>query len=226
MTTMPMTTSEYPGVHVEIGVLARVAQLGVGKRRLAEGIGDAAALGAYRHLVRRCASCVAGAGMPVHVFLDPVIGDQAVWDVAEPTYWLQAAGDLGDRIRAAAKQVLARSASATQAASPGAQEGEQPSGALILGTDCPTLTPELLREAAAALVTHDAVLGPTLDGGYYLIGLRRWDDRLVEQIAWSTEAVAEQTRAALRELGWSRHELPALRDIDEADDWRAYRAGV
>ena len=91
--------------------------------------------------------------------------------------------------------------------------------ALLLGTDCPSLAQDDLGEAAAALRQgSDAVIGPTEDGGYCLLGLRRYAPSLFYDISWGTELVLEQTRARLRQLGWSWHELPERWDVDRPED--------
>jgi hypothetical protein len=93
--------------------------------------------------------------------------------------------------------------------------------AIVMGSDCPSLTPADLREAAAALDWGvDAVLGPARDGGYVLLGLRRIDASLFEGITWGTDTVLQETRSRLRSLGWRWHELPTRFDIDRPEDLR------
>ncbi|WP_254918340.1 TIGR04282 family arsenosugar biosynthesis glycosyltransferase [Zobellella denitrificans] len=89
---------------------------------------------------------------------------------------------------------------------------------LLIGTDCPHLNPALLQAAAHRLGQCEAMFHPTCDGGYALLGLRRFSPRLFEDIPWSTDRVAELTRARIRELGWCFHQGECLRDIDEPDD--------
>lgn len=90
---------------------------------------------------------------------------------------------------------------------------------LLMGTDCPTLFPSDLREAAALLHRgHDAVLVPAFDGGYVLIGLRRVRPELFSGIEWGTKRVLSQTRARFRTLGYRWRELPPRFDIDHPDD--------
>ena len=91
-------------------------------------------------------------------------------------------------------------------------------GTLLIGTDCPALTPALLREAAAALREHDATLIPAEDGGYVLIGLRQPEPIVFADIAWSTPAVAAQTRERFAALGWRWQELAPLWDVDHPAD--------
>jgi hypothetical protein len=64
----------------------------------------------------------------------------------------------------------------------------------------------------------EAVIGPTEDGGYALIGLKRVDADLFEGIAWGAKNVLEETRNRLRALGWKWHELPVRWDIDRLED--------
>ena len=90
---------------------------------------------------------------------------------------------------------------------------------LVVGTDCPALTPGHLRQAALALETHDVVIIPAEDGGYVLIGMRRWVPQALQGISWSTDQVLLQTRSQLQACGASWHELPALWDVDEPADW-------
>ncbi|HET6617704.1 MAG TPA: TIGR04282 family arsenosugar biosynthesis glycosyltransferase, partial [Gemmatimonadota bacterium] len=83
--------------------------------------------------------------------------------------------------------------------------------ALVVGSDCPGLTPERVREAWQALENAPAVLGPALDGGFYLLGLARAETGLLRGIPWSTAAVLESTRARFRDRGLPVHELPPER---------------
>jgi len=94
--------------------------------------------------------------------------------------------------------------------------------AVVLNSDSPTLPTALLIETAAELARPGdrAVLGPSSDGGYYLLGLKGAHRRLFEDIAWSTERVADQTRQRAREIGLEVHSLPVWYDVDDADGLR------
>ena len=94
---------------------------------------------------------------------------------------------------------------------------------LIVGTDCPVLTPAHLQQAADMLQTHDAVLIPAEDGGYVLIGLRRSLPQVFEGITWSTPQVMMHTRERLLAAGASWQELPTLWDVDEPVDWARWQ---
>lgn len=101
-------------------------------------------------------------------------------------------------------------------------------GALIVGSDLPTLPAEYLRLAAAQLMASDdsVVLGPARDGGYYLIGLRTPHPELFRGVAWSTERVLSRTRAIARSAGLKVSLIPEWFDIDSAADLRRAAAGT
>lgn len=140
----------------------------------------------------------------VELCASPAPGDPAWRAVAVPAglrWSAQGEGDLGARMAGAARRVLAG--------------GER---VLLIGTDCPALDAACLRAAADALDEVEAVIVPSFDGGYVLLGLRRFDPSLFEGIAWSTSTVAAATRARLAALAWPYRELPALHDIDVPAD--------
>lgn len=98
-----------------------------------------------------------------------------------------------------------------------AAAGEKP--LLLIGTDCPVLTPLHLQQAAQALRNGaDAAFVTTEDGGYFLVGLRRPAPGVFRDIDWSTARVMAQTREQLTKLGLSWQELAHLWDIDRAED--------
>jgi rSAM/selenodomain-associated transferase 1 len=91
--------------------------------------------------------------------------------------------------------------------------------AVVLNSDSPTLPTALLTETAEVLARPGdrAVLGPSIDGGYYLLGLKAPHRRLFEDITWSTALVAEQTLARAQEIGLAVHILPAWYDVDDVE---------
>ncbi len=95
----------------------------------------------------------------------------------------------------------------------------------VAGSDVPELDREVWSEAFSALDTHDAVVGPALDGGYYLLGLRREMPELFAGIDWSTDQVLAQTCAALQRASTSHLLLRPLRDLDTPDDLAAFYPG-
>lgn len=90
--------------------------------------------------------------------------------------------------------------------------------AVVVGTDHPTLPPALLERAFRALAGADLALGPSEDGGYYAVGLRRraWPrgEELFDDVPWSTERVLDVTRSRAESAGLTRRELPGWYDVD------------
>ncbi|MEA3410469.1 MAG: TIGR04282 family arsenosugar biosynthesis glycosyltransferase [Pseudomonadota bacterium] len=114
----------------------------------------------------------------------------------------QPEGDLGARMYGALADSLARN-----------------DQALIIGTDCPELDADYLNRAFDTLSRgRNAVVGRARDGGYVLIGATTARQALFEDVEWGGEQVMDQTRAALRRLGWTWEELAPLRDIDRPED--------
>jgi rSAM/selenodomain-associated transferase 1 len=98
--------------------------------------------------------------------------------------------------------------------------------AVVLNADSPTLPTAFLLETAEVLARPGdrAVLGPSTDGGYYLLGLKSAHKRMFEDITWSTEQVAAQTLQRAREIGLDVHVLPAWYDVDDSDGLRRVEA--
>ena len=113
----------------------------------------------------------------------------------------QGEGDLGARLALASERALANA---------------EP--ILLIGTDCVEMSGGLLREAAQALHEYDAVIHCTADGGYALLGLKRFDSFLFSDMPWSTAAVANTTIARFGQLGWSVQVGQLLHDVDEPED--------
>lgn len=86
---------------------------------------------------------------------------------------------------------------------------------LAIGSDSPTLDPSWIASAIADLDTHDVVIGPTEDGGYYLIGVRGTVEGIFNDIPWSTDGVARATLERARTLGLSVRQLPRWYDVDD-----------
>jgi rSAM/selenodomain-associated transferase 1 len=97
---------------------------------------------------------------------------------------------------------------------------------LVIGTDSPTLSPSFIETARDALVAGeaDAALGPTTDGGYYLVGLRVRARGLFQNISWSTPLAYEQTASNIKGLGLRLLKLPLWYDVDTTADLFRLRA--
>jgi hypothetical protein len=98
--------------------------------------------------------------------------------------------------------------------------------AVVLNSDSPTLPTALLIETAEMLTRPGdrAVLGPSRDGGYYLLGLKIAHRRMFEEISWSTARVAEQTLERAREIDLEVHKLPVWYDVDDVEGLRGLHA--
>jgi hypothetical protein len=189
-------------------IFARAPRPGLVKTRLVPLLGAEAAAGLHARLVKHALETArAAAFRPIELHGAPDCDDPFFRSCAGHygvTLKPQVPGDLGARMLAAFEATLAAHARV-----------------LLVGSDCPALTARHLRQAERALRDGaDAVLGPCEDGGYALIGLKRVDARLFEGIAWGSESVARDTRARLGELGWRRHELETLWDVDRPEDYR------
>ncbi|MDX5410195.1 MAG: TIGR04282 family arsenosugar biosynthesis glycosyltransferase [Thauera sp.] len=188
-----------------IVVFAKAPHPGRVKTRLIPALGAEGAAGLAADMLAHTLVVASEAGLgEVELCASPAPDDPAWQGIALPAALrgsAQGEGDLGARMAGAARRALAG--------------GER---VLLIGTDCPALDAGRLRAAAGALDAAEAVLVPSFDGGYVLLGLRRFDPTLFADIAWSTPSVAEVTRARLRALGWAHRVLPALHDIDVPED--------
>ncbi|MEX0960449.1 MAG: TIGR04282 family arsenosugar biosynthesis glycosyltransferase [Burkholderiales bacterium] len=109
-----------------------------------------------------------------------------------------------------------------------AQACSEGRSAILIGSDCPSLTATDLGDAAAALASgYRAVFVPSTDGGYMLVGTTASDRRLFERIDWGSATVMAQTRERLHSLGWLWQELPERWDVDRPEDYeRMLREGL
>jgi len=191
-------------------VFARAPVPGRVKTRLVPALGAAGAARVHRALVRRTlAAAAAVRGACVELWCDggpphPFLRREAACVGARVR--VQPPGDLGARMAHALRRALAR--------------GRGP--AVLVGTDCPELDAGHLEAAFRALERgRDAVLGPALDGGYVLIGLRRPCGALFHGIRWGTGEVLAETRRAAAAAGVRVRELAPRADLDLPEDWAA-----
>jgi rSAM/selenodomain-associated transferase 1 len=89
---------------------------------------------------------------------------------------------------------------------------------IIIGTDCPTIDKNYIEQAIDALDSVDVVIGPAADGGYVLLGLRKFSLELFSGFNWGSNTVLDQTRQVLNGLNWSFEELAIMHDIDRPED--------
>lgn len=194
---------------IGLGIIAKRPLKGRVKTRLARDLGDDLALRIYQSLLSHCRREVEASRMPTLWFWDPGPIGKTPPPEGYPDGLSrgQGEGDLGERMESAARSILA--------------EGR--GGFVLIGTDCPLLTREVLLQAQEALRTHDAVLGPAEDGGYYLIGMKSDPGSVFRKIPWSTDQVASLTQVALENEGRNYLSLDLLPDIDFPSDWERFR---
>jgi uncharacterized protein len=183
--------------------------LGKVKTRIARTTGDEKALAIYSKLTeitRQNAQLLRG--VHLHVFYSDFIDPTDAWPNQTFKKHVQTGEDLGERMSNAFSEILKK------------QEK-----AVIIGSDCPTLTAEILASAFKKLDNHDFVVGPSTDGGYYLLGFGRKNinDFVFTNVDWSTETVLPTTLKRIAENGKTTYLLPELTDIDEEKDWNAYQ---
>jgi rSAM/selenodomain-associated transferase 1 len=188
-------------------VFVKHPRLGQVKIRLAAEIGKRRALEVYRKLVMKTLVAVGPlrrAGIEIRIFGSPSnrLIQLRRWLGPQYGYFPQRGRDLGERLRRASTEAFHTGATRV----------------VMIGSDCPGLTPALLRQAFRALDRRQVVLGPAQDGGYYLIGLARPCPGLFETIPWSTEGVWEATLRRIQDHRFSWQALKRLRDVDHAAD--------
>jgi len=186
----------------------RAPRLGTVKTRLAQDLGTALALAAYRllldHLHQQLRSVP---GIQLRVTPDDAGAEVESWRYPGWTIAAQGPGDLGERLARAVQAHVDHGAPSV----------------VIIGSDCPRVQPTDLEEAHRQLRQHDVVLGPATDGGYWLIGVRRPCPALFEAMPWGTDAVSAETLRRAHDAGLAVATLRTLSDIDTAEDWVQWR---
>jgi rSAM/selenodomain-associated transferase 1 len=175
--------------------------LGKVKTRLAAGIGDHRALEVYMQLLEITRGVALKVNCTRNVFYsDEIVSDD--WEDDKFNKFVQEGEDLGERMKNAFEQVFALGANK----------------AVIIGSDCPELTSNIIAEAFELLDSRDVTIGPANDGGYYLLGMKKLHPFLFEGKEWSTDSVLSATEADLIKNGLSLKKLQALSDLDTTDE--------
>jgi uncharacterized protein len=187
-------------------VLAKNPAPGQVKTRLIPVLGAQGAAEIHRRMVRHTLStAVAAFPGQVELWVTPDRNDPFFAGCAAKfgvTLEEQSTGDLGRKMQHAIEAGLTRARSV-----------------LLTGTDCPMLSASYLHAASAALVAgNDVVLGPTEDGGYALLGVRRPCPAIFSGVSWGSRAVLSETRLRLAEAGLRWQEMPLLWDVDVPED--------
>ena len=182
-------------------IFVRNPELGKVKTRLAKEIGDAKALQVYTELLQHTHTITSHLDCDRFVFYTDVINENDLWNDGFEKK-LQEGESLGDRMLLAFFELF--------------QQGY--SKIVIVGSDCPELTPFIIEDAFDKLDTSDVVIGPSTDGGYYLLGLTKLIPPLFATKQWSTGTVLADTINDIALLRKSYSLLTELSDIDTAQD--------
>jgi rSAM/selenodomain-associated transferase 1 len=181
-------------------LLTRVPRAGFGKTRLAAALGTQAAYSLASAFMLDSLALIQSRAWRRVVAVTPASALPDVRAVVDSETALvpQDDGDLGDRIVCALDHALRRA-----------------ERAVLIGSDTPDLTPETIQRAFDALDEADVVLGPAVDGGFYLIGVRCTHPDMFRGVEWSTAAVYERTYTNLTALGLRVTAIEAWEDVDD-----------
>ncbi len=182
-------------------VFAKNADTSEVKTRLAESIGRDAARKVYQSLLKGTLDILWDLDFDVCIsWFGGVPGNAQDYF----QHRIQADGDLGEKmhyeIRAALNDGYKR--------------------VVVIGTDCPYIQAEHIGLAFESLTKYDVVIGPAVDGGYYLLGCRDDYPRIFQKIEWGTKKVYAQTVQVLHDLNLSYYRLEYLEDIDDEETLR------
>ncbi len=175
---------------------------GKAKTRLAKTVGNDRALEIY-HLLLKYTRTVALATRADKALYYSSFLEEDEWDASIFDKHVQVGNDLGERMGNAFNDAF--------------EAGTDK--AVIIGSDCGELTPEILEKAFLALDEVPLVLGPAKDGGYYLLGMRKFHPSLFEAMPWSQANLLTKTLEKVEGLGLAYHLLPTLSDVDREEDW-------
>ena len=185
-------------------IFLRFPELGKVKTRIAETAGDETAFKVYQELSDITLHLAASLFIPTYLFYENRLPDELIPSFH---YQKQIEGNLGEKIVAAFDYVLQRHQKA-----------------VIIGSDCPEISPTDIMHAIELLDQNDIVIGPTEDGGYYLLGCKEKVPALFDSIEWSTSIVFQQTIKKIEEQGFTYSLMRTLSDIDTEEDWIRYKA--
>lgn len=178
-------------------LFVRYPAAGVCKTRLIPALGSEGAAALHRQLTERTAATLLASGLPVTIaFTGASSQEFADWLGGDLIYAKQVEGDLSAKLLG----FLA------------------PAPVIFFGADTPDLQVHHVAAAIDALQTHEVVIGPAEDGGYYLIGLRSALPEVLSDMPWSTDRVFPETLLRLRRLGVAPKILETLADCDRPED--------
>ncbi|MEJ7780150.1 MAG: TIGR04282 family arsenosugar biosynthesis glycosyltransferase [Daejeonella sp.] len=183
-------------------IFVRHPELGSVKTRLAKVIGEEKTLHVYNLLLEHTRTVTRPVNCRKFVYYAGSIPEHDQWDLPGYTKRQQFGADLGERMLNAFTELF--------------KQGFK--RIMIIGSDCYQLRPAHLDSAVSSLEENDAVIGPTFDGGYYLLGMNMLTPEIFRDKAWSSSLVAKQTIETFTRHNLSYHVLRQLHDVDEAAD--------
>jgi len=190
-------------------VMIKYPEPGKVKTRLGREIGMNKAAMLYKDFVSRLLATCSEVGFPIMLSCHPgrPVSDYQKWLGDEYTFIVQQGHDLGSIMRDSFEQAFDRGFF----------------GVILTGSDIPHLPGGYIEKAFRKLEHNDIVIGPALDGGYYLLGMNKksFNDRFFREIPWSTSRVFALTLKVIADNNLTRFILPCLRDIDTLDDLNA-----
>lgn len=197
-----VTNFYFPTSKSALIIFTKNPELGKCKTRLAKTIGDQAALEVYKDLLNHTASIAGKVSVDRFVFYSKSIQKNDVWDSNIFRKKLQQGNDLGVKMENAFLDLF--------------QMGYEK--IVIIGSDLPDLETNHITSAFESLNINEAVLGPALDGGYYLLGLSKMHDFIFRNKPWSQSNLLEETFMELKNNKVSFITLETLNDIDTFKD--------
>ncbi len=188
-------------------IFVRNPEPGKVKTRLAKEIGDEQTVRVYRELLQHTHDITYNLDCDKFVYYADYINNDDLWENEKFKKRLQEGENLGNRMIVAFFELF--------------QLGY--TKVVIIGSDCPELTPLVIRDAFDQLDKTDVVIGPASDGGYYLLGLTHLISELFKNKKWSTDTVLADTIKDTINLKKSCSFLTELSDIDTAEDLYRYQ---
>lgn len=175
------------------------------KTRLASTLGDEKALAIYKALLDHTRKIAQSLEVNRLLFYSNYIIGNDEWPAENFDKQVQEGSGLGDKMSHAFEYAF-----------------QKHGKVIIIGSDCASLTSEIVDEAFQLLNTHPFVIGPAIDGGYYLLGMNYYAPEVFKNIEWSTSSVFQKTIEIIKSLDKTYALLPKLSDIDFEEDWEKY----
>lgn len=183
-------------------VFVRKAELGKVKTRIAKTHGDEVALEIYEKLLDHTRIVAEQVNCERYLFYAGEIDNDDAWDGKKFSKFLQQGADLGEKMQDAFETVIRKT-----------------TPVLIIGSDCAALTSEDIERAFIELEDNDVVIGPAVDGGYYLLGMNDLQLFLFQDMSWSQESLIEETIFKIQDRGLRYSLLSTKSDVDYHEDW-------